>query len=158
MEKLYENIVKKLINKKEKISCMESCTGGLIASLITNIDGSSNIFDLGIVSYSNQEKIKFGVNKNILDEYTVYSIEVAKEMAKSISNLSNSNWGIGITGQLGKKDLSNNSENLNKVYISIFNKNNNKYFNYTIEPEGTNKYEKKISVAKYIQKELNYLI
>ena len=146
-----EKIVEILKNKNQTISCMESCTGGMLASEITNIDGSSTVFNLGLVTYSNNWKEYFGVNKETIETYTVYSINVAKEMAKAVSNFAKSDWGIGITGQLGKKDLKNNSDNLNTVYFSIYNKNNNKYFDYVMEPTGENKLQKKQDVLKNIK-------
>ncbi len=149
-----KNLVNLLKNKKQTISCMESCSGGMLATEITNIDGSSEVFKLGLVTYSNEYKIHFGVSKQAIDTYTVYSKEVAKEMAKQVSNLAKSDYGIGITGQLGTKDLTNNSNELNTVYISIYNKNNNKYTNYKIEPKGNNKYEKKIFIVQFIKEKL----
>ena len=82
MEKFSNNkiLIKKLINLNKTISCMESCTGGMLASEITNVEGASKAFSLGIVTYSNEEKIKYGVNKEIIDEYTVYSNEVSEEI------------------------------------------------------------------------------
>lgn len=146
-----EKIIEILKNKKQTISCMESCTGGMFASEITNIDGSSNVFNLGLVTYSNNWKEYFGVNKEIIETYTVYSTNVAKEMAKAVSELAKSDWGIGITGQLGKKDLKNNSNKLNTVYFAIYDKNNNEYFDYVIEPIGKNKLQKKRDVVKNIK-------
>ncbi len=146
-----ENLIKFLKNRNQTISCMESCTGGMLSSEITNIDGSSNVFNVGLVTYSNNWKEYFGVNKETIETYTVYSIEVAKEMAKAVSNFAKSDWGIGITGQLGKKDLKNNSNKLNTVYFAIYNKNSNKCFDYVLEPVGKNKFEKKQDVIKNIK-------
>lgn len=146
-----EKIIEILKNKNQTISCMESCTGGMLASQITNIDGSSNVFNLGLVTYSNNWKEYFGVNKKTIETYTVYSIEVAKEMAKSVSIFAKSDWGIGITGQLGKKDLKNNSNKLNTVYFAIYDKNNNKYFDFVIEPKGEKKLQKKQDVVKNVE-------
>lgn len=146
-----KEIIEILKNKKQTIACMESCTGGMLASQITNIDGSSDVFNLGLVTYSNNWKEYFGVNKATIEEYNVYSIEVAKEMAKSVSIFAKSDWGIGITGQLGKKDLKNNSNKLNTVYFAIYDKNNNKYFDFVIEPKGENKLQKKQDVVKNIE-------
>lgn len=148
-----EKLIKILKEKNKTISSMESCTGGLFASELTNIDGSSSVFNLGLVTYSNNWKEYFGVNKEIINTYTVYSTEVAKEMAKSVCNLAKSDFGIGITGQIGLKDFSNESENLNTVYISIYDKENN-YFNYVIEPIGKNKLEKKNFIINYIKEKL----
>lgn len=152
-----KKIIEILKDKNQTIACMESCTGGMLASEITNIDGSSDVFNLGLVTYSNEWKEYFGVNKKVIEEYTVYSTNVAKEMAKAVSNLAKSNWGIGITGQLGKKDLKNNSNELNTVYFSIYNREENKYFDYAVNPIGENKLEKKQDVVKNI-KEIFYEI
>lgn len=146
-----ENLIKFLKNRNQTISCMESCTGGMLSSEITNIDGSSDVFNVGLVTYSNNWKEYFGVNKETIETYTVYSIEVAKEMAKAVSNFAKSDWGIGITGQLGKKDLKNNSNKLNTVYFAIYDRNSNKFFDYVLEPVGKNKFEKKQDVIRNIK-------
>ena len=148
---IVEEVCKLLIKEKLKVAVAESCTGGMLSSEITNIDGSSDVFNVGLVTYSNNWKEYFGVNKETIETYTVYSINVAKEMAKAVSNFAKSDWGIGITGQLGKKDLKNNSDNLNTVYFSIYNKNNDKYFDYVMEPIGENKLQKKQDVLKNIK-------
>ena len=70
---------------------------------------------------------------------------------KTISNFAKSDWGIGITGQLGKKDLKNNSDELNTVYFAIYNSKENKCFDYMIHPGGKNKLEKKQDVIKNIK-------
>lgn len=102
MENLNEKIVK-ILNEQNKTICfMESCTGGFLASEITNVSGASNVLKVSLVTYSNEYKIKFGVTKDTLDKYTVYSIETAKEMAKSASDFAASSIGIGVTGELRK--------------------------------------------------------
>ena len=80
---IWEEIVKKLIEKKLTISTMESCTGGGIANEITNISGASEVLKVSYVTYSNEAKIKFGVPEKIIEKYTVYSKETAIEMAKA---------------------------------------------------------------------------
>lgn len=102
MENLNEKIVKILNEKNKTISFMESCTGGFLAHKITNISGASNVLKVSLVTYSNEYKMKFGVTKNTIEKYTVYSIETAKEMAKSVSDFAASNFGIGVTGELRK--------------------------------------------------------
>lgn len=97
-----EKIVKILKEKEKTLSFMESCTGGFLASKITNISGSSEVLKVSLVTYSNEYKIKFGVAKETIDKYTVYSIETAKEMAKNVAIFANSDFGIGITGELRK--------------------------------------------------------
>jgi nicotinamide-nucleotide amidase len=116
-----EKIVNKLIENKETISTMESCTGGFLASTITNISGSSEIFKFGAVTYSNEFKIKMGVSEQIINKYSVYSMETAHEMSENICEFSNSTYGVGITGKINKEDLMNKRGNDNEVFVSIYN-------------------------------------
>lgn len=116
-----EKIVNNLIKNKETISTMESCTGGFLASTITNISGSSEIFKFGAVTYSNEFKIKMGVNEQVINKYSVYSMETANEMSKNISTFSDSTYGVGITGKINKEDIMNKSGNNNEVFVSIYN-------------------------------------
>lgn len=125
-------VVNKLIELNKTISTMESCTGGFISSAITNVSGSSSIFKFGVVTYSNEYKIKMGVSKDIIDEYSVYSKEVSNEMSKVICNYTNSNYGIGITGKLNKEDINNMYGADDMVYISIYDKDNDKFYNQTV--------------------------
>lgn len=123
-----KDIVEKLISIKKTISTMESCTGGGLVNSITNIPGASEIIKYSAVTYSNEYKIKMGVSSELIDKYTVYSMEVAKDMSKCISNYTNSNYGVGITGKLNKSDPNNLYGEDNLVYISVYDKDNNKYY------------------------------
>jgi len=97
-----ENIVKKLIKKKIKISIAESCTGGLLSSTITSVSGSSKVFTLGLVAYSNQSKIKvLKVSKNIIRKYGSVSEQVCKAMVKNVSKIGKTNISVSITGIAG---------------------------------------------------------
>ena len=97
-----KSLVKKLIKKKLKISFAESCTGGLLASSITSVSGASKIFTLGLVTYSNQAKIKFlKVNKNIIRKYGAVSHECCLTMVNNLSKISKANINISITGIAG---------------------------------------------------------
>lgn len=102
MKNSNEKIVKFLNEQNKTISFMESCTGGFLANKITNVSGASNVLKVSLVTYSNEYKMKFGVTKNKLDKYTVYSMETAREMAKSVSEFAASDFGIGVTGELRK--------------------------------------------------------
>ena len=124
-----KEIVEKLIKLNKTISTMESCTGGSLAGSITNIPGASEIFKFGAVTYSNEFKIKMGVNKDVIDKYSVYSENTANEMSKNISDFTNSNYGIGITGKLNRQDVNNTRGENNIVYISIYDRDNNCYYN-----------------------------
>lgn len=103
-----ENKIKKVIENLKKrhwcLGIMESCTGGALMNLVTNIPGVSDVFKSGLVTYSDEAKIKAGVDQKIIKTYGVYSIEVAEEMAKKIEG----NVGIGVTGNLP-----------GKVYVAI---------------------------------------
>ncbi len=126
-------VVNKLIKSNKTISTMESCTGGSLVNEITNVNDASKILKFSAVTYSNEFKIKMGVNAETIKQYTVYSIEVAKEMSKVISDFTNSDYGVGITGQLKKSDENNLVANDNLVYVSIYDKSQDFYYTMTIE-------------------------
>ena len=128
-----KEIIEKLTNNKETISTMESCTGGYLANEITNIEGSSEVFKYGTVTYSNEYKIKMGVSKEIIDKYSVYSINTADEMSKIISKYTDSDYGVGITGKLNRVDKYNPFGEDNIVYISIYSNKDNKFYHATVE-------------------------
>ena len=97
-----KSLVKILTQKKLKISFVESCTGGLLASSITSISGASKIFDIGLITYSNQAKIKFlKVNKNIIKKYGAVSHECCLAMVNNLSKISKANISVSITGIAG---------------------------------------------------------
>ena len=102
MKDLANKIVLKLIKKKLKISFAESCTGGLLASSITSISGSSKIFNLGLVTYSNKAKTNIlNVPKKIIDKYGAVSKECCLSMVKNLSKISKANISVSITGIAG---------------------------------------------------------
>ena len=127
-----KEIVEYLTKNKETISTMESCTGGYIVNAITNIEGASEVLKFSAVTYSNEYKIKLGIKKETIDKYTVYSINVANEMSKVISEYTNSDYGIGVTGKLNRVDVHNPYGEDDLVYISIYSKKDNKYHNATV--------------------------
>ena len=114
-----KSLVKILIKKKLKIAFAESCTGGLLASSITSISGASKIFNLGLITYSNQAKIKFlKVNKNIIKKYGAVSHECCLAMVKNLSKISKANINVSITGIAGPKGGSKQKP-VGLVYIGI---------------------------------------
>ena len=154
MENLNEKIVKLLKEKNKTISFMESCTGGYLANLITNVSGASNILKVSLVTYSNDYKIKFGVSKKTIDKYTVYSSNTASEMAKCVSEFAKSSYGIGITGE-----LANLKKEENKVYYSIYNSNNNDSFEGVIFVAPDDREKMKEIISKTVLEDLwNILI
>ena len=121
--KTFKKIIKYLTEKNMTISTMESCTGGGVVNAITCIEGASVVLKFSAITYSNEFKIKMGVDKDIIAKYSVYSIETAHEMAKKISLYTSSDIGIGITGKLNRADQNNNYGKDNEVFISIYYKN-----------------------------------
>ena len=104
MKKLSRRIVKLLSKKRLKISFVESCTGGLLSSSITSMSGSSKVFNLGLITYSNQSKIiTLKVPKNIIRKNGAVSYEVCLSMVKNLSKISKSNISVSITGIAGPK-------------------------------------------------------
>lgn len=103
MDKELLNKVSALLKKQNlTVATAESCTGGLIAHTLTNISGSSDYFDRGIVSYSNESKTELlGVSEDLLKKYGAVSEQVAKAMAEGIRKKSNVDIGLSTTGIAG---------------------------------------------------------
>jgi nicotinamide-nucleotide amidase len=97
-----ESVVKRLIEKKLKISAAESCTGGLFTALITDVSGASEILEESIVTYSNEAKMReLGVKKETLESVGAVSHDTAKQMAEGICAHTGADVGVGITGIAG---------------------------------------------------------
>jgi len=102
MQALLSGIKNRLLEKKWTISVAESCTGGLIAHLLTNISGSSDFFKLGIVVYSNAAKIKLtNVDTVLLATKGPYCEEVANQLATGVKAILSTEVGISSTGLIG---------------------------------------------------------
>ena len=124
MKKLSQKVVKLLGKKRLKISLAESCTGGLLSSTITSISGSSKVFTLGLVTYSNQAKINvLKVPKKIIIKHGAVSYETCLYMVKNLNKISNTNISLSITGVAGPKG-GTKQKPVGLVYIGI--KKNNK--------------------------------
>ena len=114
-----KSLIKKLIKKKLKISFAESCTGGMLASSITSINGASKVFNLGFITYSNQSKIKIlKVNKNLIKRYGAVSAECCKAMVINLSKISKANINISVTGIAGPNGGSKKKP-VGLVYIGV---------------------------------------
>jgi len=124
IEKKIEEIIEVLRKRGWYIGVMESCTGGAINNAVTNIPGASDVFKSGLVTYSDEAKIKAGVTKKIIKKFGVYSVEVAKEMARKIEG----EVGVGVTGNLpGEIFVAVRIENkIESIKLKIENKNKNK--------------------------------
>lgn len=147
MDDKIKELIDKLREKGETISFMESCTGGYCANSITNISGSSDVLRFSAVTYSNEYKIKLGVDENIINKYTVYSTETSIEMAKNIKEFSKSEIGVGITGQIGNIDPRNNGE-LNIVFYTICYR--DKLYSKTLNVNGNRKESKEYIFNKIL--------
>ena len=116
---LSEKIVKKLIEKKITISVCESCTGGLLSSAITSVNGSSKVFSLGLVTYSNQSKSKIlKIPKNIIKKYGAVSKQTCVSMVKKLNKISKTSISISITGIAGSSG-GTRKKPVGLVYIGI---------------------------------------
>ena len=102
MKNLTHKLVKKLVQKKLKISFAESCTGGMLSAAITSVSGSSKVFNLGLITYSNKAKIDIlKVPKKIISKYGSVSNECCLSMVKNLSKISKANISVSITGIAG---------------------------------------------------------
>ena len=151
-------VVDRLKNNNKTIASMESCTGGGFVNEITNIEGASEVLKFSAVTYSNEYKIKMGVDKDIIDKYSVYSIECAKNMSKSISDFTDSDYGVGITGKINKVDKNNMFGSDNLVYVSIYDRSEDRYYTMSIDTiDGSRKDNKEMIINNIVSLLLNII-
>ena len=99
---LEQQVVKALFDQGKTLSTAESCTGGMLAQRITDVSGASNVFECGIVSYSDRIKREvLGVQANTLQTYHAVSAETAKEMAEGARRVSGADMAVSVTGIAG---------------------------------------------------------
>lgn len=150
MENKLIEVVSILTDKNQTISTMESCTGGGASDKITSIEGASEVLKFSAVTYCNEFKIKMGVSEDVIDKYSVYSIQTAHEMAKCISEFTNSDYGIGITGKLNKADPNNKEGNDNEVFVSIYERGSDRYNDLDIFVTKENREDNKLEVIQKV--------
>lgn len=149
----YINFTKQLINRNITITTMESCTGGLISSLITDTEGSSAIFAGSFVTYSNNAKIMLGVPSETIKKYSVYSEKTAKAMAIAARNSFNAMLGIGVTGTTGNIDPKNQKDSVpGKIYFSISLKQKTESFSIELPPQDSRADYKFLAAEKILEK------
>lgn len=150
--KIFDDIINILQEKKKFVSTMESCTGGGLACEITNHLDAGEVLKFSAVTYSNEFKIKMGVFPEVIDKFSVYSAETAKEMAKNISKFTGSDYGIGITGKLNDKDPANPGKGAdNQVFISIYDSLSDTYYDFKKESDASKtRKENKEVIIEYI--------
>ena len=142
MSNLSLKIVKLLTKKKFTVSFAESCTGGLLASSITSISGSSKVFNMGFVTYSNYAKVKLlKVPKKTITKYGAVSYETCLSMVKKLSKISKANISISITGVAGPNG-GTKAKPVGLVYIGL------KKGNKIIVKKNYFKSKKRISIQK----------
>ncbi len=149
-----KEVVNKLKEKNKTIATMESCTGGGVANAITNIPGASEVILFSAVTYSNEYKIKMGVSSDTIDKYSVYSMEVAREMSKAISDFAHSDIGVGVTGKMGVLDPANPYGDDNTIYVSIYIKESNSYHEIKMNTKYEERKDNKELIIKRIEEEL----
>lgn len=149
-----ERVVEKLIEQGKTVATMESCTGGGVANEITSIPGSSKVLRFSAVTYSNEYKIRMGVDAYTIDKYSVYSPEVAHEMAKAISDFANADYGIGITGKLSRADVNNPYGIDNQVFVCIYDRANLEYTEFNLFVDKETRKENKEVVILAIEDEM----
>ena len=156
MKLLTKKIVKILIKKKLKISFVESCSGGLLSSTITSVSGSSKVFTLGFVVYSNQSKTKIlKVPKNILKKYGSVSEQACLAMVKNLSKISKTNISVSITGIAGPSG-GTKKKPVGLVYLSIKKGNRTEVKKYLFKNKGRS-YIQKAAVNKSLGLILSFL-
>lgn len=131
---MYKDVVKKLIKQKLTIATAESITGGLVAKMITDVPGSSDILKESFVTYAIEAKIKIlGVDKNIIDNYGVVSKEVAEDMAKKLKKLTGRDICISTTGNAGPTVC--DDKPVGRVYVGIYFKDDLKVYELNLSGE-----------------------
>ena len=145
-------LVNKLQKKKLKISFAESCTGGMLATAITSISGASKIFNLGLITYSNDAKINIlKVNKKIIQKYGAVSPECCEAMVKNLSKISKADVNVSITGIAGPKG-GTKAKPVGLVYIGV------KKSNKLIITKNIFKQKKRNDIQKATVKRALYLV
>ena len=144
--RIYRQVTERLIENSTSISAMESCTSGLIASLITDTAGASSVFRGSLVTYSNEAKIRFGVPEEIIKGYGVYSEETVTAMASVCRTAFCSDIGIGVSGSLGTADPNNSDSVPGEVWYAVCAEGHRKQGRIVLSCEST-RFEDKLRIA-----------
>ncbi len=153
---LNKKIISLLKKKKLKVAIAESCTGGMLSSTITSINGASKVFSLGLVTYSNQAKINIlNVPKKIIKKYGAVSVQCCLSMVNNLSKISKSKICISITGIAGPRG-GTKQKPVGLVYIGIKKDKTIKINKYTFKNRGRI-YIQKATVNKALKLIHNFL-
>ena len=154
---LYKKLTLQMIECKITAAAMESCTSGQVASLITDTEGSSAVFKGAFVSYSNEAKIMMGVDREIIEQYGVYSPETAASMAQVCRSFFGVCIGIGVTGSFGNPDPNNAGSVPGEVFFAISGADRTKCCHCRI-PSQLSRYGYKMYMAEVIGNELETVL
>ncbi len=153
---LKKKIVSLLKRKKLKLAIAESCTGGMLSSAITPVSGSSKVFNLGLVAYSNESKIKvLKISKKLIRKYGAVSEQVCKAMAKNVSKIGKTNMSISITGIAGPSG-GTKQKPVGLIYVGIKRANKVKVNRYLFKNKGR-LYIQKATVNKSLDLILSFI-
>ena len=156
MKKLSQKIVKLLKKKKLKISVAESCTGGMLSGTITSVSGSSKVFTMGLITYSNQSKnYLLKVPKQIIKKHGAVSIQCCFSMVNNLSKISKSNIAVSITGIAGPSG-GTKQKPVGLIYIGIKRANKVKINRYLFKNKGRSNI-RKAGVKKSLELILSFL-
>lgn len=153
-----DRIIKKLIESHTTISTMESCTSGMIASMITDTPGASAIFPGGFVTYLNETKVLVGMDENVIRQYGVYSKECAEAMARTVQKKLSTDIAIGITGTTGNVDPNNADSVKGQAYFCIVIHDVTHSYEIREEVVGMSRHEIKQRYANRVMEKLNALL
>ena len=154
MKKLSQKLVKLLKKKRLKLSVVESCTGGMLSSAITSVSGSSKVFTMGLVTYSNQSKnCLLKVPKQIIKKHGAVSIQCCFSMVNNLSKISKSNIAVSITGIAGPSGGTKRKP-VGLIYIGIKKSNKIKINRYLFKNKGRSNIQK-TAVNKALKSILN---
>ena len=148
--KLEKKILNILVKKKLKLAVAESCTGGMLSSAVTSVSGSSKVFTLGLVAYSNQSKINvLKVSKKIIKKYGAVSEQVCLAMAKNIAKIGKTNMSVSVTGIAGPSG-GTRKKPVGLIYIGIKKGNKINIKKYLLKNKGRF-YIQKVTVNKCLE-------
>ena len=153
----FRYITNTLIKEQLTITTMESCTSGLVASLLTDTEGASAILKGAFITYSNEAKIKQNVPADVIEKFGVYSEETAREMALAAKEAYDADIAVGVTGTMGNVDPANNDSTPGEVFFAIAHKEGTESFHISV-PVQDSRYEYKLFVAGAIAEEITRVI
>ena len=156
MKTISQKIVRLLKKKKLKISFAESCTGGILSSTITSVNGSSKVFKLGLVTYSNQSKTKvLRIPKKIIKKYGSVSYQVCLAMVKNVSKIGETSMSVAITGIAGPSG-GTKIKPVGLIYVGIKKGNRTEVKKYLFKKKGRS-YIQRAAVNKSLGLILSFL-